>query len=401
MGLFDFIFKNQPTPQIKTVDSFYQTLTAYSPTFYQSPASAYEVDMIRASIHARAKAMSKLKVEFIGNAKGKLKSRCMAGPNSFMTWSQFLYRTSTILDMQNNVFIVPLYDEFGTISGFYPILPSLCELVEHAGQPWIRYSFQNGKKAAMPISDIALMTKFQYDDDFFGSSNQRAIKDILELNSIQSTGIREAVKNSNTYRFFGQLKNFAKQEDITAEQKRFNDAAFKAENDAGGGVLLFPNTYGDIKQMTSQPYTVQPEEMVQLQTRIYNLYGTNEDIVQNKAFGDSWAAFYEGEIEPFAVQMSETMTKLVYTLTEITYGNKVMLTANRLQYMSTNEKLNVVVQLTDRGLLTRNDAREIFNLPPVEGGDKLIIRGEYYNLDAEGNKVDQIIKEGGTENAEE
>ena len=28
-----------------------------------------------------------------------------------------------------------------------------------------------------------------------------------------------------------------------------------------------------------------------------------------------------------------------------------------------------------------NDVREIWNMPPVEGGDARIIRGEYYNAD--------------------
>ena len=58
-----------------------------------------------------------------------------------------------------------------------------------------------------------------------------------------------------------------------------------------------------------------------------------------------------------------------------------MATANRLQYMSNQDKLNVSSQLLDRGILTINDVREIWNLSPVEGGDSRIIRGEYYNAD--------------------
>ena len=49
--------------------------------------------------------------------------------------------------------------------------------------------------------------------------------------------------------------------------------------------------------------------------------------------------------------------------------------------MSNRDKLDVSSQLLDRGIISINDAREIWNLPPVEGGDARIIRGEYYNAD--------------------
>lgn len=107
----------------------------------------------------------------------------------------------------------------------------------------------------------------------------------------------------------------------------------------------------------------------------------NEDILQNKAYGDAWQAFYEGAIEPFAIQFSDVMTKVIYTANERSNGNMIMLTANRLQYMSTTEKLDVSSQLSDRGILNRDDVRDIWNLPPIPNGEgqAYIIRGEYKN----------------------
>ena len=104
-------------------------------------------------------------------------------------------------------------------------------------------------------------------------------------------------------------------------------------------------------------------------------------MLENKAYGDSWSAFYEGAIEPFAIQFSEVMTRMLFTFREQGAGNRVMATSNRLQYMTNADKLNVSAQLLDRGILSLNDCREIWNLPPVEGGDVRIIRGEYYSVD--------------------
>ena len=72
---------------------------------------------------------------------------------------------------------------------------------------------------------------------------------------------------------------------------------------------------------------------------------------------------------------------MLFTFREQSQGNLVIATANRLQYMSNNDKLNVTAQLLDRGMLTLNEAREIWNMAPVEGGDVRIIRGEYYGAD--------------------
>ena len=121
---------------------------------------------------------------------------------------------------------------------------------------------------------------------------------------------------------------------------------------------------------------------------IYQYFGVNEDVLTNRAYGDAWSAFYEGAIEPFAIQFSEVMTKMLFTLREQTQGNMVVATANRLQYLSNQDKLNVSSQMLDRGIMSINDVRDIWNLAPVEGGDVRIIRGEYYNADEKVNEGD-------------
>jgi hypothetical protein len=137
----------------------------------------------------------------------------------------------------------------------------------------------------------------------------------------------------------------------------------------------------------STPFTVPAEEMKLIEKNVYQYFMVNEDILQNKAYGDAWSAFYEGAIEPFAIQFSEVMTKMLFTLREQAQGNLVMLSANRLQYMTNADKLNVSSQLLDRGIMSINDVREIWNLPPVDGGDARIIRGEYWNADEKINEV--------------
>ena len=74
------------------------------------------------------------------------------------------------------------------------------------------------------------------------------------------------------------------------------------------------------------------------------------------------------------------MSRAIYTDKERAFGNHVYVNANRLQYMSVTEKVNMAQQLGDRGVLTINEIRELFNYSPVEDGDVAVIRGEYYSL---------------------
>jgi len=376
MGLFESIFGKKQ--QVNATDGYFQTLTAYRPVFTTWGGKLYESELVRSAIDARARHISKLKVDTIGSAKPMLQSRIRKKPNSFQTWSQFLYRLSTILDMQNTAFIVPVI-EHGETTGYFPVLPSQCEIVMANNEPYIRYHFSSGKVGAIELSKSGIMTKFQYESDMFGSDNT-ALNNTMALLDIQKQGIKEAIKNSATYRFMAQVNNFTKAEALAKERQRFTKENLSKEAEAGG-LLLFPNTYMNIQQLKNTPYTVDSAQMELIQTNVYNYFGVNKDILQNSAFGDAWSAFYEGAIEPFSIQFSEVITKMTFTDREQAQGTLIIATANRLQYMSNKDKLEVSAQMADRGIMSINEVREIWNLAPVDGGDVRIIRGEYWNAD--------------------
>lgn len=389
MSLFDKIFKKSPKPPVP--EGYFQTFNAYTPVFTSWSGRLYEQELVRAAIHARATHISKLAVEVKGSAKPKLQTKLKTGPNEFQTWGQFLYRLSTMLDVQNTAFIVPVYDEFGQPSGIYPVLPSTCEIVQYSSEPWLKYRFMSSDTVAIPVSSCGIMTKFQYSSDFFGEDNT-ALNPTMELINLQNQGIGEGVKNSATFRFMAQMNNFAKPEDIENERKRFNKSSFGSDE---GGMLLFPNTYSNIQQIKSSPFVVDEKQMAQIKTNVFDYFGVNEDVLQNKVYGDAWSAFYEGAIEPFAIQFSDVITKMLFTERERASGSEIAMTANRLQYMSTTEKLNVATQMLDRGIFNLDTVMDMFNLPhlPNDEGKKRIIRGEYYSLNPDGTVIKKEMKQ--------
>lgn len=392
MSLFDKIFR--PAEAEKSDDalnrarSLFQTLTAYQPIFTNWGGAIYESEIVRAAIDARARHISKLKIEIEGTANPSLQSKLRLGPNQWQTWSQFLYRVSTILDVNNTAFIVPVFDERMIITGIYPVLPSSCTLVEYDGEIWLRYQFNTGQYAAVEFRKCAILTRHQYHDDFFGDSN-RALRETMQLIHIQNQGIEEGVKNAATFRFMAQLANFAKPEDLAKERERFTAENLSTESESGG-FLLFPNTYKDIKQIDVRPYAIDAEQMRQIKENVFNYFGVNEEVLQNKAKGEELEAFFDGAIEPFAIQFSEAVTKMLFSERERSLGSYLIANANRLQYMSVSQKVQMAKELGDRGAILIDEIRELFNYAPLPDGAGQVapIRGEYKATDELGGSDD-------------
>ncbi len=396
MGLFDFIFKRPNVEIALHNDGFFKTLTAYRPHFTTWGGELFESELVRSAIDARARHISKLKVEVLGSAKPTLQTKLKLKPNNWQTWSQFMYRTSTILDMHNSVVIVPVYDELMNTVGYYPVLPTKCDIVEVEDVPFLRFKFKGDQVASTYLEECAIITKFQYKSDFFGESNH-ALDPTMEMIHMDNQAVSEAVKNGATYRFYARMNNFSSTEDLKKERQRFSEANLKT--DEGGGILLFPNTYQDIKELSNKAYTVPEAELREIRTNVYNYFAVNEEILQSKAYGDKWSAFYESVIEPFAIQFSETMSQAMFSDRERAQGSQLMATSNRLQYMTTTEKLNVSSQMADRGIMNRDEIREIWNLPPLPDGQgqAYTIRGEYYLLNEDGTFTKEGVGENGNQ----
>lgn len=391
MGLFDSIFRptkaREAQKALNEAHEYFKTLTAYRPSFTTWHGEIYESLIVRAAIDARARHISKLKVETYGTANPSLQNKLAQGPNEWQTWAQFLYRCSAILDTYNNCTIVPVFNDDMTVTGYYPVLPTRCEIVEYKGEPWIRYTFSNGQRGAVEFKRCAVLTKHQMHNDFFGDDN-RPLDETMKLLHIQSQGVEEAVKNASSIRFIAQLANFSKPEDIANERARFVRENLSTESEAGG-FLLFPSTYKDIKQINAQPFTVDANQLKLIYSNVQNYFGVNEKVLQNSLVGDEWSAFYEGAVEPFAIQFSEAMTRAAFSEKERAFGSGVIATSNRLQYLSNRDKLDISVSMADRGIMNRDEVREIWNLSPLPNGQgkAYTIRGEYYLIDENGDVI--------------
>lgn len=371
MKFLDYLFHGK---QMRVIDSYFKMLNGYSPTFTSFNGGVYEMDLTRVAINSFATHCSKLKPEITGSAYKHLERVLQFKPNYFMDTTKFIKRLATILAVEHTAFIVPIEDKYGNLCGWYPLRAQRCEVVEAAGRVYLRYLFANGEHGAIEFEKVGIMTDFEYNDDLFGEPND-TLKPTMQLLHTQNEGIVNAVKNSASIRFLAKVANMLKPEDIKKERERFTEENLSADNKSG--MIIYDNKFSELKQIESKPYTPNALQMQQIQDSVCTHFGTNMDILQNKFNEETWNAYYEGKIEPFAIQLSLVMSNMTFTQRELAHGNAITFSANRLQYASNATKLQVSTQLFDRALLNRNGVMDIWNMAHVEDGDKYYIRKEY------------------------
>ena len=375
--MFSFLKNRKHEKKVETaLNDYFSLINSYIPVFTTFQGGIYEMELTRAAIHCFATHCSKLKPEVVGSSAKRLDPILQKQPNAIMDTKKYLYRLATAYMTDNNAVIAPIYQR-GEISGFYPCVVGKIQLVEYKNEIYIRYDMGNGEYFACELSKCGRMTQFQYTNELWGESN-RCLQPTLDLINTQNEGIINGIKNSAAIRFLARLSMTLKAKDIKDEQERLREINLSPENN--GGVMLLDQKYADVKQIDSRPYIINPGQMDHIRENVFTYFGTNEFILQNKYTPDQWNAYYEGKIEPFALEAGLVHTNMAFTEREKAFGNQIFFSSNRLQYASITDKINFIVQMGDRGRTSINEDREVFNLPPIEGGDAHFIRGEYKTI---------------------
>jgi HK97 family phage portal protein len=301
----------------------------------------------------------------------------------------FLYKVITQLYLKNNAFILIQTEGFEVV-GFYPINANNVEMLEVRDELYCKFRFQNGKEMTVPYSQVIHLRRFFNENDIYGESNS-ALLPTLELLHTTSEGISNAVKSSAHLR--GILKfttAMLKPEDMKKQVDDFVTQYMSINNNGG---IAGIDSKADYQELKSNPILVNAEQMTAIEEKVFKYFNVNKKIVMSEATEEEFDAFYETVIEPISLQLSLEFTSKLFTDRERGFGNEIVFEANRLAFLSTKTKLEMIQQLIPLGLLSINEAREILNLTPVENGDKRLVSLNY--VDA---SVQNQYQLGGTAN---
>lgn len=376
MGFWSRLFGRK---QVKNQSGVkFEMITETGNGFYSWHGELYKSDIVRSCIRPKAKAVGKLVAKHIRESADGLKVNpepymrfLLEEPNPLMTGQMLQEKLATQLSLNNNAFALIVRDQFGYPTQIYPIPCVSVEAVYEKAELYLKFVLRNGKIFQFPYRDIIHLRQDYHQDDIFGDSPAEAITSLMEIVTTVDQGIVKAVRNSNVIKWLLKFKQVLRPEDVKKNVDEFVKNYLSIDSETGGAAAA--DAKYDIEQVKPDSYVPNAATTKQTLQRIYAFFGTNEKIVQSSFNEDEWVSYFEAEIEPLSIQMSNEYTRKLFSRKERSFGNRIIFEASNLQYASMRTKLGLV-QMVDRGAMTPNEWRRIFNMGPVEGGDKPIRR---------------------------
>lgn len=359
--------------------SMVEMITEQGNGFYAWNGNLYHSDLVRSCIRPKVKAIGKLTAKHVRQTGSDFKVNpdvymrfLLEEPNPYMTGQMLQEKLATQLQLNNNAFAYIVRDANEMPVAIYPIPVTMVEAVYNSsGDLFLRCYLLNGKLVTFPYVDVIHLRQDFNTNDIFGESPKQALAPLMEIVNTTDQGIIKAIKNSAVIKWLLKFNTILRVEDIKKETDNFTNTFLSIENSGGAAAT---DSKMDAVQVEPHDYVPNALQMDKTTQRIFSFFGTNEKIIQSKYTEDDWTAYYEAEIEPWALQASGEYTRKLFSRKQRGFGNTIMFESSNLQYASMTTKL-ALYQAVDRGSMTPNEWRKILgNLTPLTGGDEAIRR---------------------------
>ena len=376
MEWFDRLFRRKPkNTKLATA------LNGMLPIFGQYGTNIYASDVVVQAIKCIVDEMSKLQpmhVRYSGNdpvpVRGNIQE-VLDNPNPLMTASEFIEKTMWLLLMNYNVFIIPTYytwvdDKTGVerrrYESLYPIQPMEVLFIEDAsGRLFVEFWFMNGYRTTVPYEDV-IHIKYNYSVNQYmggneaGQPDHEALLKTLELNDTLLKGIAKAMKAS--YAVNGVVKyNTLLDGDRT--EKALAELEQKLINNESGFLPL--DLKADFTPLEHKSEIVDEATLKFIDEKILRNWGISLPILTGDYTKEQYEAFYQKALEPRINALSQAFTKKLFTSRERAFGNKIEFYPERLIFMTTGQKIEMINLLSPTGALFENEKRTILGLMPL------------------------------------
>ena len=377
MSWFSDLFKKQPKNS-----TFAPTLDGFLPIYSQFGTNIYASDVVQQALKCIVDEMKKLNpshVRYAGSDPVPVRESTvqdvLTDPNPLMTTSEFLEKTCWLLLLNYNAFVIPTYyvwtdpktgAERRYYTALYPINPTQVDFIEDAaGKLFVKFTFWNGETTTIRYEDV-IHVRYNYSVNQYmggnemGQPDHKALLSTLELNDQLLKGVAKAMKAS--YAVNGVVKYNSLMDDGKTEQA-LKELERKLANSESGFLPL------DLKaEFTPLPKTTQLVDEATLKFidgKILRNFGVPLCILTGDYNMDQYQAFYQKTLEPIIVALSQAFTKKMFTPREKAFGNRVEFYPKALIFLSMNQTIEMIKNLSPTGALYENEKRVALGLKPL------------------------------------
>lgn len=293
-----------------------------------------------------------------------------------------LYKMASDLVYHSNAYAVIFYSsDFTKVESIVPIDATDVRIWEdqQSGATLFRFRWSYDKKVyTLPYADVIHIRSRYSKKRFMGTAPDSQLRNTLELLDYTGEALRATVRNASNLKGYLKYNNFIDDEELKQKVKDFQDAYMSVGNT--GGIAGLDNSM-EFKEISGSTPNIPVVQSQYFRDNIYRYYNVNDKILTSSFNEADFNSFFENVIEPIAIQLSLEFTFKLLSERERGFGNKVIFSANRLQYASMQTRMAIGGGMFDRGIITINEFRELLYYEPIEGGDVRMISLNYVKTD--------------------
>ena len=357
------------------------TASGYAPIYSQFGTNIYASDVVQQALKCIVDELKKLiprHVRYVSSDPVPVQSDIqdvLNDPNPLMTTSEFIEKIAWLLLMNYNAFVIPTYrvwtdkqtgEERRYYESLWPIQPTNVDFIEDAsGRLFVSFMFVNGQTTTIPYDDV-IHIRYNYSVNQYmggnelGQPDHEALLKTLELNRQLLNGVAKAMNASyavNGIVKYNTLLDDQKMEAALAELER------KLKNSESGFLPI--DIKAEFVPFERKSEIVDGDTLKFIDAKILRNFGVPLDILTGDFTKDQYEAFYQKTLEPIIMSLAQAFTKKLFTKRERAFGNRIQFYPEELVFLSTEQKIRMIEQLSPTGGLFENEKRVALGLPPL------------------------------------
>lgn len=376
-GIFDKLFHRKPQ-----VSRLAPGLDGWFPNYPQFGDNVYASDVVQQALKCIADEIKKLNPTHIRMngtdpvpVKASTVQDVLREPNPLMTTSEFLEKVAWLLLLNYNAFIIPVYRtwidettraERRYYEALYPIKPTQVDFIEDAtGKLFVHFWFMNGYDTTIPYDDI-IHIRYNYSVSTYmgggsdGQPNYEALLETLKLNHKLLQGVAKAMDASYAVNGFVKYNTIIGENETKSAIDQFNRMLQSSES---GFVPL--DLKSEVTPFQRSTQLVDDSTLKFIDDKILRNFGVPLAILRGDYTKDQYEAFYQKTLEPLVIAFSQAFTKKLFTAREKAFGNRVELYPKELIFLSVQQTLDMIKELSPTGALFENEKRTALGLRPL------------------------------------
>lgn len=359
--------------------------------------TALKLSAVWACVRLRSQVIASLPLHLYGNNKTVANNHPLYrilhdSPNANMTASEFWESMVASLDLWGNAYALIFKNGVGDVIALEPLNPEFMQVIRSADGA-IAYRYTENNQIFYYLDDEVLHIKGFTLDGLIGLSP-------IQYQS-QVMGHQMDANNASNHEFKNNLKAggvLTSPTILTEEQRealRENLLNFSKPENAGRFIVLENGM-----NIGATGVRINPQDAQLLESRYFGIeeicrtFSVPPQLIYHTDKASSWASSLENmntgflmySLRPILVRIEQTIVKKLLSPAE--RGKyKPRFSVEGLLRADTQGRTNFYTSALQNGWMTRNEVRELEDLPPLAGGDSLTVQLNLTTLEKLGKSI--------------